>query len=70
MQASAAKVSKDSSIAAEALSILKILGVPDAAYAKTGLEARSPVTGEKIAVLKQASRLRRRPRLPARMKLS
>jgi aldehyde dehydrogenase (NAD+) len=54
MQASAAKIQKDS-IAVEALGILKNIGVPETAYAKTGLEARSPITGEKIVVLKPTS---------------
>jgi aldehyde dehydrogenase (NAD+) len=54
MQASAAKIQKDS-IAAEALGILKNLGVPDSAFVKAGLDARSPISGEKLCTLKTTS---------------
>ncbi len=40
------------SIAVEALAILKNLGVSETAFAKSGLEARTPITGEKTATLK------------------
>ncbi len=41
--------------AAEAAAILKRLGVPNSAFAKAGLTARSPVTGEITAILRQTS---------------
>ncbi|MBS7706557.1 L-piperidine-6-carboxylate dehydrogenase [Chelatococcus asaccharovorans] len=40
----------------EALAILKGLGVADSAYAASGLDARSPITGETVAVLREDDR--------------
>ncbi len=39
----------------EAMAILKRLGVPDGAFAATGLAARSPITGEEIATVRAMS---------------
>ena len=44
-----------SALTADTLSLLKKLGVPDSAFADSGLPARSPVTGETLATLKEAS---------------
>ena len=44
-----------SALTADTLSLLKKLGVPDGAFADSGLPARSPVTGETLATLKEAS---------------
>ena len=41
----------------EALSILKRLGVPAAAFAQGGLPARSPITGERIAEVRAHSQV-------------
>jgi aldehyde dehydrogenase (NAD+) len=43
------------SLATDALALLKRLGVPDAAYAGAGLSARSPITGESVATLRETS---------------
>ncbi len=39
----------------DALALLKRLGVTDTAYAATGLAARSPITGETVATLRETS---------------
>ena len=39
----------------DALALLKRLGVTDAAFAATGLAARSPITGESVATLRETS---------------
>jgi len=39
----------------DALALLKRLGVPDSAYAGAGLSARSPITGESVATLRESS---------------
>ncbi|WP_046864224.1 L-piperidine-6-carboxylate dehydrogenase [Microvirga massiliensis] len=43
------------SVSEEALAILARLGVPDSAFASSGLSARSPITGEVIARLNETS---------------
>ncbi|MBX9873620.1 MAG: aldehyde dehydrogenase family protein, partial [Beijerinckiaceae bacterium] len=44
-----------SSLPQDALALLKRLGVTDAAFAATGLAARSPITGEAVATLRETS---------------
>ena len=39
----------------DALALLKRLGVPESAYAGAGLSARSPITGETVATLRETS---------------
>lgn len=39
----------------DALALLKRLGVPESAYASAGLSARSPITGESVATLRETS---------------
>ena len=43
------------SLPQDALALLKRLGVSDAAFAKSGLSARSPITGEAIATLRETT---------------
>ncbi|HEV7338407.1 MAG TPA: aldehyde dehydrogenase family protein [Bosea sp. (in: a-proteobacteria)] len=43
------------SLPKDALALLQRLGVPEAAYAGAGLSARSPITGETVATLRETS---------------
>ena len=44
-----------SSLPTDALALLKRLGVADAAYSASGLPARSPITGETVATLRETT---------------
>src|SRR6478735_2844955 len=44
-----------SSLPKDALALLKRLGVPDTVFASAGLAARSPITGETVATLRETS---------------
>jgi aldehyde dehydrogenase (NAD+) len=46
---------RDEALATEALAILDRLGVEQSAFASTGLSARSPITGETIATVRETS---------------
>ncbi|MES2905973.1 MAG: aldehyde dehydrogenase family protein [Pseudomonadota bacterium] len=55
MSVTAARPHTDANIAAETLSLLKKLGVPDTAFAKQGIDVQSPITGEHLGTVKTTS---------------
>ena len=49
------RLTMTTSLPNDALALLKRLGVPESAYASAGLSARSPITGETVATLRETS---------------